>query len=315
MTAPEPTDLSSTAPSTLAIRSEAVAAQLASNDPLGAGPARAYQLCLDVGKDRLRLCVAEPPVSGPGPTACCWLEEYTFPTLVTDFPVLPALKALAQKHPVLQAQGWKHIVVSVNTPSFTLVPQALFRREYAAHYLQLPRGSALPATEQTHSYAHPDEGFQSVFNLDIRLQDWLAAAFPLQPLTVLHQTSMLLHASREVGTAGATLVLYFEDEYVTLVFRHEGALRFCNKFAYKHASDLVYYVLFVMGELKAQPEQVDVRLYGEITPFADSYGLLARFLPRLSFGTRPADLALSEPFEELPEHRHAALFALAFLRQ
>ncbi|WP_266364019.1 DUF3822 family protein [Tellurirhabdus rosea] len=298
---------------TVAVRSETVSARLTDKGVLGTAQTSPYQLCLEMGKDRFRFCIVEPAARKEDRAICHWLEDYTFPTLVTDYPLLPALKTLQEEHAVFQNHDWKQVIVSLNTPTFTLVPSVLFRKEYASHYLQMTRGSALPATEQTHTYAHQDEGFHSIFNLEIRLQDWLAAAFPLQQLTILHQTSTVLHASKGRKSGGYELILYFEEEYVTLVAREAGALKFCNKFGYKNTSDLVYYILFVISELKRQPAEMEVVLYGEITPFADSYTLMARFLPRLSFGLPPDALAFTGDFDELPEHRYASLFSLGLL--
>jgi len=282
-----------------------------------------YLLALEMGKDRFRFGVTETSVAtGRKPVTdaqprCIWLEEYTFSSLLAEDTLLPSLETIYRSHPVLQrpADFWGQVRVSVNTPSFTLVPSHLFRKEYAASYLQLMRGSALPFTEHAYAFAHPAEGFHCVFSVDTRLTDWLAATYPLQQVALVHQTSALIQASALLcrRSAGPNLLLYFEDEYVTIVARQGTGLRLCNKFAYKNAADLAYYVLYVLSELRWEPASVGTLLYGEITPFADSYASLARFLPQLSFGSTLPELALTPDFDELPEHRYLSLYGLNLL--
>lgn len=272
-------------------------------DPSVAGSS---QLCLELSPDRFRFCVMN--TDGPQPD-CFWLEDYAFPTLLNDNPLLSSLKSIYENHPVLQTREWKRVRVSVNTPYFTLIPSVLYRKEYAAQYLRLMQGSALPAGQQTQTYVHADENFHSVFSLETPLVDWLRATYPLQEMDLMHQTSALIRA-----TAGrqpqADLLLYFENEYVTIVDREKGSLKFCNKFAYKNASDLTYYVLYVLNELQLDPAKAPVVLFGEITPFSDTYISLDRFVTNLSFGATPQAIRFSPDFSELPDHRYVSLFGL-----
>ncbi len=106
-----------------------------SYDPAQTGRSK---LLLEVGRDRFRLFVQNARRQG------CYLEEYTFPSLLTDRPLTTVLPDLFRDHPVLSAGPWEEVCISVNSPSFTLVPQPLFRKEYAGSYLALMRGSALP---------------------------------------------------------------------------------------------------------------------------------------------------------------------------
>jgi hypothetical protein len=255
---------------------------------------------------QLRFCVVEP-----NKHQCFWLEDYTFPTLLTENPLLPSLRTIYQNHPILQSAYWKNIYVSVNSPSFTLVPTSLFRKEYAAQYLQLMRGTPIPTSEHALAYAHKKEDFQAVFSIDNTLTDWLSATYPLQQITIVHQSSTLIQATSltdSVLDSSQKLSLNFEDESVTIVFRKAGEFKFCNRFSYKNATDLVYYILYVVNELKTEPKELQVVLFGEITPFAEIYASLEQFFPRIKFGSTPAGLQLTPAFEDLPEHRYFSLY-------
>ncbi|WP_332368256.1 DUF3822 family protein [Spirosoma telluris] len=114
--------------------------------------------------------------------------------------------------------------------------------------------------------------------------------YPLQPLTFVHQASALIQATADLDRLSLTpdtVYLYFEDEFVTVVYRKAHQLRFCNRFGYKNVQDLAYYILYILDGQDLLPEAVNLVLYGEITPFAEAYTELRRFLPNLSFGQTP----------------------------
>lgn len=275
-------------------------------------PAQTAQsvLCLEVGRDRFRFLVQNAR------RQVCHVEDYTFPSLLTSRPLTHVLPEVVRDHPVLAAGPWQDIRIGVNAPSFTLVPQPLYRKEYAGSYLALMRGSALPTYEFAQAYAHEDEGFLSVFALEHPLTDYFSEAYPLQPLTFVHQTDALIRATARLARQSLTpgqVWLYFEDEFVTIIHRQAQQLRYCNRFGYKTVQDLAYYVLYVLDELKLSPESISIALYGEITPFSEAYTTLSRFLPQLSFGPVPPGLSLTAEFDELPEHRYLSLYGLSLI--
>jgi hypothetical protein len=269
-------------------------------------------LCLEVGRDRFRFLVQDSRRRG------VYLEDYTFPSLLTDRPMVGILPDVFREHPILSAGSWHEIRIAVNSPSFTLVPKLLYRKEYAGSYLALMRGSTLPAHEFAQAYAHESEGFLSVFNLEHPLADYFSEAYPLQPISFVHQTGALIQATAHLDRQLLTptnIHLYFEDEFVTIIYRKERQLRYCNRFGYKNVQDLAYYILYVLDELELNPETIHVLLYGEITPFAERYTELSRFLPNLTFGQSPSGLTLVKEFDELPEHRYLSLFGLSLLSE
>lgn len=267
-------------------------------------------LCLEVGRDRFQLLVQDKR------GRALYLEDYMFPSLLTDRPLTSILPDVFRDHAVLSAGPWQEIRIGVNSPSFTLVPKPLYRKEYAGSYLALMRGSELPAHEFAQAYAHESEGFLTVFNLEHPLSDYFSEVYPLQPLTFVHQVSALIQATADLDRRSLTpdtVYLYFEDEFVTIIYRKEHQLRYCNRFGYKNVQDLAYYVLYVLDEQGLTVNTVSLALYGEITPFAEAYTELSRFLPNLFFGQIPPGLQMGNEFDDLPAHRYLSLYGLGLL--
>ncbi|MBD2755676.1 DUF3822 family protein [Spirosoma sp. BT704] len=269
-------------------------------------------LCLEVGRDRFRLLVQDAQ------GRALYLEDYAFPSLLANQPLTGLLPNFFRDNPVLSAGPWQEIRIGVNSPTFTLVPKSLFRKEYAGSYLALMRGSTLSAHEFAQAYTHENEGFLSVFNLEHPLADYFSEVYPLQPLTYVHQISALLMATADLDRHMLTpdnVYLYFEDEFVTIIYRKGHQLQYCNRFGYKNVQDLTYYVLYMLDEQRLSPDKTTLSLYGEITPFADAYTELSRFLPYLAFGQSPSGLTLANEFSDLPNHRYLSLYGLGLMSE
>ena len=269
-------------------------------------------LCLEVGQDRFQLLVRDKR----GQASC--LEDYRFSSVSTDQSMLGILPDVFRNHEILSAGPWQEIRVGINSSSFTLIPEPLFRKEYAASYLALMRGSILPTHEFAQAYAHKAEGFLSVFNLEHALFDYFSEVYPLQPLVFVHQTSALLQATADLDRQSLAMdkvYLYFDDEFVTILYWKAHQLRYCNRFGYKNVQDLAYYLLYVLDEHNMAADAVPIALFGEITPFSESYSELSRFLPNLSFGSVPAGLPLAPEFSDLPDHRYLSLYGLGLLNE
>ena len=282
------------------------------SDSFDAAETEQSVLCVEVGKEHLRFAYLDAK------KRLSWLEDFSFPSLLTERSLADNLPAIFQDHPVLSAGPWQQVLVTVNSPAFTLIPKSLFRKEYASSYMTLMRGSALPPHEYAHFFEHPTDSFVSVFNVEHRLANYIAGVYPLQNITFVHQTSALIWASAAVEkrlVSTQNLLLYFEDEFVTVILRSNHALRYCNRFGFKTPQDLTYYILYVLEELRLEPYSVNILLYGEITSFADSYVQLSEFLPHMMFGQTPVGMQFNGDFDDLPEHRYLSLYGLSLLSE
>ncbi|GAB3954628.1 hypothetical protein GCM10028805_40420 [Spirosoma harenae] len=267
-------------------------------------------LSLEVGRDRFQILVQD------NRGRAIYLEDFMFPSLLNERTLVELLPDIFRGHVVLSAKTWQEIRIGINSSSFTLIPKELYRKEYADSYLTLMRGSALPVQESAQSYLHESEGFLSVFNLQHSLLDYFSEVYPLQPMTFVHQTSAIIRATADLNRHALTpnnVYLYFENEFVTILYRKDQQVRYCNRFGYKNVQDLAYYVFYVLDEQGLVADAVSISLFGEITPFAESYTELSRFLPKLSFGQIPPGMTLSGEFEDLPAHRYLSLYGLGLI--
>ncbi len=254
-------------------------------------------LLLELKPHAFRLAVVED-----ASRACLWLEEYRWPTPPNETKALEDLQSIVKGHEFLGAGSWKSVMATVMNQSFTLIPMALFRREYAPRYLYLARGSQVSAQEEVHYHVHPKLGIVSVFSVERSVVDWLLDLYPFQEVKLIHQTSALI----EETIMSPQAHLYVEKEAFTLVVGHNGQLRYCNRFQGKNPTDLVYFVLFALNELGLEPTETPLRLYGEVE-WDDEMAIdLGKYVPNMSFGTD-----YQEAFNtQTPSHRYASLFGI-----
>ncbi len=264
-----------------------------------------YHLCIEIGFNTFRYCVVDSTKK-----QCVCLEDYAFDSLVTKNTLIDSLHSLYQQHSFLALNTWKNITVTFNTPQFTLIPTDLFRKEYIATYLQLIMGRKLSANDQVLSAPIDRINARNVFAVEKQIWDWLLNTYSLHSPNVHHQTNALIQSAFKQIPAKSepTAVLHFENEYVTIVVVEDSQLLICNRFAYKIAADMTYFVLFVLDNLKIKPDSINVHLSGEITPYSENYESLTQFLPNITFSKLPQGLSLSSSFEDLPEHRYLSLY-------
>lgn len=262
-------------------------------------------LCIEIDESRFRFCFIQADSM-----RCQWLEDYAFDTFLNEEEYLGKLKSIAQEHPYLLSDQWKDVRVAVNTHDFTLIPVSLFRREYASDYLQLATGHRLSEKDRVLSHLIPYVNAQTIFTIPNQWSDWLLGLFPLQPIEFYH-----LSIPMAIGTVVShseyqekkLITVHMEENHFTLIYSDDKQLKFCNRFPYQSPLELTYLVLFSMNQLEVLPDEVKVKLYGEITFYSDVYTELAKFLPSLRFGKKPTTLSYTEGFEDIPEHRYFAL--------
>jgi len=80
-----------------------------------------------------------------------------------------------------------------------------------------------------------------------------------------------------------------------------------NSFEYQTKEDLVYYILFVAEQLKQNPEDFDLELYGEIEPYSEIYALIYKYVRNVYFGKRLEKHQYSHEMDGVNEHDFFAL--------
>ncbi|MES2730528.1 MAG: DUF3822 family protein [Bacteroidota bacterium] len=264
-----------------------------------------YNLCLELGMDGLRICIIDTENS-----RCMWLEDYRFSSIFFTEQLLDQLQHIYDDHHVLRAGFWKSVRVAVRDQVFTLVPGSLFKKENLSQYLNLVKDGTTAESNKAHSFRHPSSDMVSIFSVDSRIAEWFGAAYPSKSIEFIHQTSAFIEGIIQSGDYSnfKSLYVYVENSYLTLVVTKEKKLEFCNTFFYASVQDFVYYVMFIMDELKLNPETSKVILYGTITHDSTIFEQLYKYIRHISFGVKPKSLRFSYTFDEILDHQYFSTY-------
>ncbi len=210
-------------------------------------------------------------------------EKYDFPESKEKKSISFYLTQIYATHDFLKSLRWKAIEIIIDNQSFTLVPTDLFKKEYTTRYLQLAKGTHITDDEEVHTYTHEDLGIVNIYSTDRELYNWFSGTYPLVDLKYQHKTSQMIDLAIFTSKA-QTAFIYFGNHHFTMVVTANGALKFCNRFDFKTAKDLVYYVLFTMNELEIEPDEIILRLYGNIKEQTEEFDLLNQYLTNVKIG-------------------------------
>lgn len=259
-----------------------------------------YALHLELDAHFLRYAVIDPVGN-----RCLNFEEYRWGNETADEQVLATLRGIIDQHEILPRNFWKSVQVLVSNPSFTLIPEPLFRKEYAVKYLELARGIALSGETVRHQH-HPAWETVNVFSLPTPLHDYLAGLYPFDEFRLVHQTDLLLDVARQFTEK--TFLIAVEPTSVTMLYAYKWKLFYCNRFEYRDVKDLIYYVLFVMSELRLNAAQLPVVTFGDIEEGSDAYIALHKYLGQLEVGLPESLAAPRLTGNAHPAHRYVNLF-------
>jgi hypothetical protein len=265
-----------------------------------------YHLCIEIKSDHFRFAVFSEPSQ-----TFMWLEDYQTTLLWGQDKFTHFIKEIIKDHAFLGANYWRSIQIITHSDAFTMVPTDLFQPNDMAKYITFVTGKVPSPLEQILEYSYTTFRAHTVFSVESNLTSWIKSTYQSRAITPIHLSSIWIEGVlRQANPDG--FHIYFEGDAVILLYIKEGKVTYCNRFIYRTADDLVYYVLFVMHVLSIDADAV-ILFYGEITTFADNYVMLAKSLPNIQFASSPTNVKFSQYFYEIPEHRYFALFSLKYL--
>jgi len=211
-------------------------------------------------------------------------EKYNFPEVKGSISITQYLESIYETHDFLKSLKWKFVEIIIDNQSFTLVPLDLFKKEYTTFYWQLARGMLISDDMEINTHTHEDLRIVNVYGSSRELYNWLSNTYPLVDMTFKHKTSQLIDFGVLTSKA-QTAFIYFGNHHFTMVISANGILKFCNRFTYKTSQDLVYYVLFTLNELEIEPDEIFLKLYGNIKEQSEDFELISQYLNNIKISS------------------------------
>ncbi len=195
---------------------------------------------------------------------------------------------------------YKSVTVIVASEFFTIVPQALFEASAAESILRFNINLNFEAeiiSKQINSIE--STVIQAV---PINLKKGLEKLFG--EVKLLHHTEPLIIESMTQfkNSNESTLLVHIQNGHFELMAIANHKMIFFNSFKFVTTEDVAYYTLLVCETLKLNPEEITLKLCGEIEKKSAIYALLYKYIRNIEFLNSHRTFKYSGGFSPLPSH-------------
>ena len=180
------------------------------------------------------------------------------------------------------------VIVSVESPAFSLMPISLFDQGAVREVLTL-QGIKVQKNDQLIRNDIEQANASCVFCLPDFLFYFLKTQFA--KLTILHDSTPLISAMlrKRVGDKiDSILSVCVSESYLTIVAARRGELLLTNRYYLSDITDKVYLILYVMSQLDFDHHSAAVVLHGDVTDGDLFMTSLARFVKNVSLASPPS---------------------------
>jgi hypothetical protein len=192
----------------------------------------------------------------------------------------------------LNDQSFSKITAIIENNRFVTIPAPLYDKENSEQLLNL---NCEPEPEDIifSDYLKTPEVY-NVYAASGEVIDKLSARFG--KINTVHQTTVLVNAllAKYKNNLENILLLNVNSLSFEIILISENKLKFCNSFYFHKNEDIIYFLLFTCEQLKLNPENIKLKLSGEITAESELHKLLFEYIRNIDFFTRDASLPISE---------------------
>ncbi len=265
-----------------------------------------YKLCFALTPTQCRLVVFDIKSDH-----CLCYESYTTDVVLeTDEQFLQAFSSLVDTHSFASAGYWQQITLMMGQQEFTYVPDEYFRTEHALSYLRF--NTTLNTSKSYIQFSeHQLASTNCLFSMPKIISDWIEEKYPNQKtgITYVHQTASFLEGLLLQENQSNQVHALIEGNQLFVAVLDKQNLLFLNRFEFKNAEEVAYFILAVSDDIKINSQKLEVILYGQINKKGRVFHLLDRYA-YVKFAKRPANLSFGYQFDQLESHQGFDLFSL-----
>lgn len=97
------------------------------------------------------------------------------------------------------------------------------------------------------------------------------------------------------------------NSYIDIIITEGRKLLYYNAFNYKTKEDFIYYLIFVLEQLKLNPEEIELILSGYIDKNSKLFEMVYKYVRNISFAQLSDSLGYSYIFNDIPAHQYSNL--------
>ncbi|HNX44583.1 MAG TPA: DUF3822 family protein [Bacteroidales bacterium] len=190
----------------------------------------------------------------------------------------------------------------------TLVPGSFYNADTAARCFEL-NYTAIQGEALNHEYIRALDAY-NIYSIPPVVQDVVSGNFPG---VALHSVNGVVINSLLIDHAGSgdTIMLadIAERNLKIMVSGHESLI-YCNDFEVNTIEDVVYYIVFVSGQINPAGK-IPLWLSGGINEGSRTHELLISYLENAAFIEKPQGVSLAPVFRGISWHNFFTVFTVA----
>jgi len=236
------------------------------------------------------------------------LSSWDFRDITSNYSLHQLLKEFIPEQDWLN-QSFEKTTIIFESPVSTLIPEPLFDKANLKHYLRF--NHHLEDSEIVKNDYLPLLDAENIWAIPQNLNDLLIDTFP--EASVHNHASSLIESLLQQNKnrdAGESIFVNIRKNWFDIIVLKENNLVLFNSFKYRTKEDFIYFLIYVMEQLRLNPEKTDVTLMGEILKISSVYEITYKYVRNINFIRRPNNYQFSYVFDDIPEHFYFNLINL-----
>ena len=233
-----------------------------------------YKLSIQVSLNGLSFCVADTLRN-----TILLSEQLNFGKELSPFEVQRELKEMLRENKVLELNISETVVIHRNN-LFSLVPKALFDKDELANYLKF--NAKILANDLIEYDEIDSHEIVNVYVPYVNINNYIFDLFG--EFEFVHNGTVLLESLlKSNGTSTEPVCfVHVSHQQMDMMVVSRKQLLFYNSFNFQTKEDFIYYILFSLEQLDLDPENVPLRLFGNLEEGDELYSICYEFVRHIS---------------------------------
>jgi hypothetical protein len=253
-----------------------------------------YNLLLSIGQDSAACCVVD--LKNQNYAAIEQVNFMNNQSLEQSFDLFENYF----KESIFAKIKYKAVTAIIASEFFTMVPQALFEASAAESILRFNTNLNFEAAILSNQINSVESTV--IQAVPVNLKKGLEKIFG--EIKLMHHTEPLIIESMTQfkNSNESTLLTHIQNGHFELMAIANHKMIFFNSFKFVTTEDVAYYTLLVCETLKLNPEEITLKLCGEIEKKSAIYALLYKYIRNIEFLNSHRTFKYSGGFSPLPSH-------------
>jgi hypothetical protein len=203
----------------------------------------------------------------------------------------------------LLQENYNQISILTAGLKYTLMPEPLFDPANARKYLGF--NHVIQHVDVVHYDMVKAPQASLIFSVPSHLSEWINTHYPAS--RQLHSCGALIRSfylQFKGGSPVTRILANVQVDMIDIIILKGSEFLFCNSFRFTTQTDLLYYLLFVMEQLKINTEESPLYLSGVVEKESELYKLLATYFRFVGFIPDAEDRKFSSCFDHAPLSRY-----------